>query len=125
MDWCEKVEKLKDHLETSYARIEKRAGWTINTLSVALNRKSMPAADAGLKLARALDVSCEWLFDDAAGWPPPEPASLMPIDLADASQQSVFLKMMSDALSLAAQQLAGSGGPVSQKVGKIPDQKRR
>ncbi len=33
--------------------------------------KSIPRADYGVRLAAALGVPAEWLFDDSQDWPPP------------------------------------------------------
>lgn len=61
-------------------RISRRAGLAPTTVSNYLNRGSMPGADIAFRLARALNVSVEWMLDDSQGWPPvwvnaPEPTA--------------------------------------------------
>jgi len=81
MDWIEKMEKLLNG--RSYAVIERAAGWPDNTLSNAVRGEQMPGADKAIRLARALGVPAEWLFDDDQGCPPPtRPAG----ELLDAQQ---------------------------------------
>lgn len=71
MEWWEKVLRIRAEVGVSWAAVERLAGWERNTLSPTLSRKSMPLADRGIALARALRVPAEWLFDAEAGWPPP------------------------------------------------------
>jgi len=75
MDWVEKLYKLKEERGFAVAHIERKADWPEKTLSNCLSRGSMPLADKGVRLAKALAISADWLFDDSQGWPPPLPVS--------------------------------------------------
>lgn len=46
-------------------------GLHVSALKDAANKGQLPKADKAVKIARALGVSCEWLFDDSIEWPPP------------------------------------------------------
>ena len=71
--WVKKFRRISKEWSVSPAEIARRAGWTENTLSNALNKGHVPRADRGLFLERALGLKPGWLFDDSAGeWPPPK-----------------------------------------------------
>lgn len=72
MDWTEKVARLLEATGWRQADIERRANWATGTLGSKMSRGSMPSADRGVRLAKALRVPAEWLFDDQAEWPPPQ-----------------------------------------------------
>lgn len=65
MTWIEKVNKLKGVLTLS--KLGGLAGWPQNSLSTSMKRGSMPNAGLGIRLANALGVPAEWLFDDNLG----------------------------------------------------------
>lgn len=67
--WVEKAEKLMG--DRPVAEIERAAGWAANTLSNALLKGTTPGADKAIRLARALGVPAEWLFDDSDTSPGP------------------------------------------------------
>lgn len=65
------VEKLRRLGETrNKSEISRRAGLGPNSFSAYLAKGSLPRCDIALRLARALDVSPEWLIDDEQDWPP-------------------------------------------------------
>ena len=69
MTWNEKVRKL--YLGGNYAALSRQTGWSYKTLKNSVKAGNMPKADKAIRLARALGVRAEWLFDDNQGWPPP------------------------------------------------------
>lgn len=76
MTFTQKLARLTE--DRHKVRISRRAGLAPTTVSNYLNRGSMPGADVAFRLARALNVSVEWLLDDSQDWPPvwvnaPEP----------------------------------------------------
>lgn len=83
VDWTEKVKSVMG--SQTYAVIERAVGWSPNSLSSKLAGKHMPRADAGVKLARAIGVAVEWLFDDSIDLPPWPPYERVKQD-ADAYQ---------------------------------------
>lgn len=87
MTWAEKTKLIVEvDLGVSYRKIEERAGWSYNTLKSAIKKNAVVGVDKAIGLARALNVSVEWLFDDERGWEesqtgrlgdrPPEPEGL-------------------------------------------------
>lgn len=68
MDWIEKFEKVR--AGRRLVEIERDAGWSENSLSARINQKNTPNAVLGAKLAKALGVSADWLFDDDNLGPP-------------------------------------------------------
>ncbi|MCG8404810.1 MAG: helix-turn-helix domain-containing protein [Phycisphaerales bacterium] len=89
-NWIEKTKRLLEG--QSLRAVEKAAGWTTNSLAGTMNQKSVPSATKGVALARALDVSADWLFDDDQDWPPPEPPDEFGLtaDELNALVQTVF-----------------------------------
>ncbi len=70
MNWIEKLQALQGDM--SYAQIERAARWPRNSLSVAVNSaadnpKSRPGVWKAIRIARALNVTVEWLFSDDLG----------------------------------------------------------
>ena len=55
------------------AAIARAADLQPTLVNAYVNKGYMPGADIALRLARVLAVPVEWLIDDAADWPPPEP----------------------------------------------------
>lgn len=72
MDWTEKVVKLLEEAGWRQSEVERRAGWARGSLGAKMSAGHMPGADKGVRLARALRVPAEWLFDDEQPWPPPQ-----------------------------------------------------
>ncbi|HOQ87811.1 MAG TPA: helix-turn-helix domain-containing protein [Phycisphaerae bacterium] len=72
MKFIDKLLRLQAERGYAWAKIERNAGLSRNRISNMINQGTMPAADDGIKLARALGVSAEWLFDEDQGWPPPD-----------------------------------------------------
>lgn len=65
----EKVGRLTELMNR--AKVSRAAGLPPTAIDAVVNKKRMPLASNGLKIARALKVPMEWLFDDKADWPPP------------------------------------------------------
>lgn len=112
MTWKTKTKRLIG--EIPVATIERRAKWTRNTLRNALNSRgrASPGADKALRLAKALSVTCDWLFDDSQNWPPPSPDVLTEADPED------VLRMLAQAFAVAADALPRSGGRGRLKDGR-------
>ena len=69
MTWQEKMRRLTEGKNLSYW--SRRAGCPRNAISNALNSNQMPRSDKGVKLAKALKVTADWLFDDEQDRPSP------------------------------------------------------
>jgi transcriptional regulator with XRE-family HTH domain len=68
MTFTEKLARLtEDRCKT---RVSVRAGLPSTAISNYITKRSTPGADVALRLSRALNVSVEWLIDDAQDWPP-------------------------------------------------------
>jgi transcriptional regulator with XRE-family HTH domain len=52
------------------SEVSRRAGLIHTAVSSYIARGCIPRADIAMRIARALNVSVEWLLDDSAGWPP-------------------------------------------------------
>lgn len=64
-------DKLARFAETTkMSAIARRVGVNHSTISKYVSGQSHPRYDVALRLARALNVSPEWLIDDAQEWPP-------------------------------------------------------
>jgi uncharacterized protein with NAD-binding domain and iron-sulfur cluster len=77
MHWSEKISKRLAEMQRDYAWLARQIGkkpstvdhWKFNeSIGKAENQ---PKADSVLKIARALKVPCEWLYDNDQDWPPP------------------------------------------------------
>ena len=68
MTFRDKLRRLME--DRHYARVARRANLTAATVFNYVNGTHAPKADSALRLARALNVSIEWLLDDSQGWPP-------------------------------------------------------
>ena len=68
MDFTEKLRRLTRDMNKS--RIARRAGLSTTAITDYLSKRYAPRADTALRLARVLNVSLEWLIDDAQSWPP-------------------------------------------------------
>jgi len=76
MHWSEKVKRLLATSKVaSYRQAEILAGWPENTLNQAVGKKANVRIDKAMSLAKALDVSADWLFDDEAEWEDNEPTN--------------------------------------------------
>ena len=67
----EKLERLKGR--RSYAEIAELVNATAENIRKVVREGSQPSFALGVRLARAFGVSADWLGDDSADWPPPEP----------------------------------------------------
>ncbi|MEM9414981.1 MAG: helix-turn-helix transcriptional regulator [Planctomycetota bacterium] len=64
-------EKLRRLFDTrNMAAVARIAGVGRTAVNKYCNASVTPRSDVALRLARALDVSVEWLIDDEQGWPP-------------------------------------------------------
>lgn len=70
MDYQEKIRRLLD--SRSKTSLSKSAGLPASTLDSILNKNQEPRAQKAVKIAQALDVSADWLFDNSKDWPPPD-----------------------------------------------------
>lgn len=73
MKLAEKLGKLTQ--ERNKAELSRTAGLPATAISDYVSKGYIPKADTALKLARALEVPVEWLIDDEADFPVPEPAA--------------------------------------------------
>src|SRR5438552_1110885 len=82
MNFKEKLKRATEGKKRS--DLARRANLNPKVISNYINRKStIPRADIAAKIAKALDVTVEWLFDDAQGWPPPQPVTVTPASFSD------------------------------------------
>lgn len=44
----------------------------VSAIGDAAKKGQMPKADKAVKIAKALEVPCDWLFNDERDWPPPD-----------------------------------------------------
>jgi len=69
MDFAKKLRALKgDRTDKTLANA---MGCSTQAVQKWSSGKSIPRADYGVRLASALGVPAEWLFDDSQDWPPP------------------------------------------------------
>ena len=80
--WCEKVKQLRgDRPDEELAML---AGLDVGVLRTALKQRATPGSATGIRIAKALGVTAEWLFDDSLGLdeaqyvPLPSPATTPP-----------------------------------------------
>ncbi len=76
MTWTEKVEFLTR--DKVVDRIGREAGWATGELANYVREGTMPSAEKGLRLAKALNVTSDWLFDQSRGLPVPPKGGLVP-----------------------------------------------
>jgi transcriptional regulator with XRE-family HTH domain len=69
MTFAEKLRALKG--DRSHAEIARLFGGSPQGVQNWASGRSIPRADYGVRLAAALGVPAEWLFDDSQDWPPP------------------------------------------------------
>jgi transcriptional regulator with XRE-family HTH domain len=70
MHWREKIKKLLEGRNASQLAIT--VGLHKSAIRDASNTGRLPRVDKAIKIARALDVPCDWLFNDGQDWPAPE-----------------------------------------------------
>ncbi|MFQ5494145.1 MAG: helix-turn-helix domain-containing protein [Phycisphaerae bacterium] len=100
--WAEKFEALRGG--RSRAAIERQAGLPSNSISNWINDGRAVRASYGVRLARALGVTSDWLFDDEQDLPPPgSGGGLTPTGALDARTRRLVLLAISDALRVAAE----------------------
>jgi len=91
MRFIEKLRRRVNELGVPKARLAESVGLKPTVISSYLAKPdSIPRADIGCKIAQAIHVPCEWLFDDKQDWPPPEPAKAPTI--ADLPDQELMLE---------------------------------
>lgn len=91
----EKVRRLVG--DQNRAAIDRRFGLGKSTISNIINYKRRPRSDNVAPVARALDVSLEWLADDSAPWPPIKRSEVIDFAAAvDASTMAAFEKIASE-----------------------------
>lgn len=66
--WNEKASRLLNDQGLTVAKLEKKLGAKRGVFYNNFTKGALPAADVGVKIARALDVTAEWLFDDSLGF---------------------------------------------------------
>ena len=64
----EKIRRLCE--DRSKIAVARRAGLPRMAIHNLLFKAAAPSGERALKIARALNVSVDWLLDDAQGWPP-------------------------------------------------------
>ena len=69
MDFAQKLRRLRDG-RPDHA-IAEASGCSPGAVQKWASGRSIPRADYGVRLAAALGVPAEWLFDDSQDWPPP------------------------------------------------------
>ncbi len=73
MRFHEKLRRRVAQLGLNKAKAARSVGLPESTISNYLvKEESLPRIDIASKIARAIQVSLEWLADDSAGWPPPD-----------------------------------------------------
>jgi len=72
MDFWEKLDRLAK--EKGKAKVSFQAGLPSTAISNYLSKRQIPRADAAVKIGGILGVPVEWLMDDKADWPPPDPS---------------------------------------------------
>ena len=71
-DWREKVRRLLPVRGRTQKALAAEVGVAYNSFRSYLGAiQSSPGMLTGMKIARALNVSADWLFDDDQPWPPP------------------------------------------------------
>lgn len=83
MHWREKLRLLLKNRNAS--ELSRNAGLNPSAIGAAVSKGTTPSADKAVRIAEALGVSADWLFDDLAEWPPPPPgaASLGDFELVE------------------------------------------
>jgi len=69
VDFAQKLRRLRDG-RPDHA-IAEASGCSPGAVQKWASGRSIPRADYGVRLAAALGVPAEWLFDDSQDWPPP------------------------------------------------------
>jgi len=69
MNWLEKAKRLLKGKNAS--ELSRAVHLPPSAIGAAVSKGNLPKADKAVKIARALGVSADWLFDDLAEWPPP------------------------------------------------------
>lgn len=69
------------------ARAARDVGLPESTISSYLSKTdSLPRSDIGMKIARAINVPPEWLFDDGQEWPPPSRTEAVSLEALSADE---------------------------------------
>lgn len=73
MKWQEKIRRLLRGKNAS--ELARSVGLHVSAIGDAAKKGQMPKADKAVRIARALGIPCDWLFDDSLDWPPPAKAA--------------------------------------------------
>jgi transcriptional regulator with XRE-family HTH domain len=90
MDFWEKLEHAVRLRGASKQEVSAAAGLAETAISNYISKRQMPRADAAYKIAKELRVQLEWLLDDSAGWPPPDPRAEAASSLRSASYRELL-----------------------------------
>lgn len=66
--WTEKLARLRREQVRNLAQLEQLASWPKNSLATAIREKSEPGVGKAIRLAKALHVGVEALFDPSIGY---------------------------------------------------------
>ncbi len=67
MHWVDKFNLIKSERGLSVRGLECAIGVRKNKLSSILSQRSVPLSSFGVRIARALNVTTDWLFDESIG----------------------------------------------------------
>ncbi len=79
MTWQQKIRRLLGGKNAS--ALAESVGLPRTSIRNAVNTGQVPRVDKAIKIARALGVPADWLFDDARPWPPPSGSSIPPFPI--------------------------------------------
>lgn len=80
MKWQEKITRLLAGKNAS--SLARSVGLHVGAITAAVSSGHIPIANKALRIARALNVPTDWLFDDEQPWPPPPPQRSPTRDIA-------------------------------------------
>lgn len=75
MNHAQKIKKLLDDRGWSASELARRAGLSQRSVAYIIKGAREPGVRTARLIANALGVGVDWLFDDAADWPPPRAGS--------------------------------------------------